>query len=101
MSRIVPWTAVVAAIGLTGCIGATDRSDFDEEVRSRGGGVTVDWIAESMDIVAVSVGVFALSSAAIGAALSMVIVTVAVSVSVPSLIVYVKVSTPVKPAGGV
>lgn len=46
---------VVVAIALSGCIGAVDRSEFDAEVRRRGGGVTTDWIIESFDSVAVSV----------------------------------------------
>lgn len=41
---------------LAGCIGAVDRSEFDAEVRARGGGVTSTWIVESFDAVARSVG---------------------------------------------
>lgn len=46
----------VVTIVLTGCIGAVDRSEFDAEVRARGGGVTTDWIAESFDLVAAEAG---------------------------------------------
>lgn len=49
MSR---WTRLVAvavvAVVAGGCVGAIDRSDFDEEVRRRGGGISAAWIDESL-----------------------------------------------------
>ncbi len=47
----------VFAIAATGCIGATDRADFDAEVRARGGGITSAWIAEGVDLIADAVGI--------------------------------------------
>jgi hypothetical protein len=35
-------TAFVAATTLAGCVGAIDRSDFDDEIKRRGGGLTSD-----------------------------------------------------------
>lgn len=46
----------VLALAASGCIGATDRADFDAEVRARGGGVTNDWVADAIGEVATSVG---------------------------------------------
>jgi hypothetical protein len=43
-------------VALTGCIGATDRSEFDAEVRARGGGLTTEWIDEALALVADEVG---------------------------------------------
>lgn len=48
--------AVVVAASTTSCIGATDRAAFDAEVRARGGGVAVAWIAAGIDLVAAEVG---------------------------------------------
>lgn len=45
------------ALAASGCIGATDRADFDAEVRARGGGITSAWIAEGVDLIAAEVGV--------------------------------------------
>ncbi|MFN3258764.1 MAG: hypothetical protein ACE37B_24030 [Ilumatobacter sp.] len=47
---------VVAMIGATGCVGATERGDFDREIQRRGGGVTNEWLAESLDALADEVG---------------------------------------------
>lgn len=44
--------AVLLTFAASGCIGATDRADFDTEVRARGGGLTSAWIAEGLDLVA-------------------------------------------------
>lgn len=49
--------ATLLAIAASGCIGATDRADFDAEVRARGGGLTSAWIAEALDLVAGEVSV--------------------------------------------
>jgi len=48
---------VVAAMLATGCLGSVDRAEFDEEVRRRGGGVSADWIDESLAAAAVELGV--------------------------------------------
>lgn len=48
--------ALLAVLALTGCVGAVDRVDFDAEIRSRGGGVAVDWVQESLDAIAQEVG---------------------------------------------
>lgn len=49
MSR---WTHLVAiafvAVAASGCVGAIDRADFDEEVRRRGGGISAAWVDESL-----------------------------------------------------
>jgi hypothetical protein len=42
---------------MTGCIGAIDRADFDAEVRARGGGVSSNWIDESLQAAATELGV--------------------------------------------
>lgn len=39
---------IAAAAFTSGCIGAIDRADFDEEVRSRGGGISAEWIEDSL-----------------------------------------------------
>ena len=41
--------AIATALGLTGCIGATDRSDFEAEIERRGGGVTSELAAEPLE----------------------------------------------------
>jgi hypothetical protein len=41
--------AIATALAFTGCIGATDRSDFEAEIERRGGGVTTDLAAEPLD----------------------------------------------------
>ncbi len=43
-------------LSLTACVGAVDRADFDAEIRSRGGGVAVDWVSDALDVVALEVG---------------------------------------------
>ncbi len=49
----------VAAVPIiaAGCIGATDRSEFDEEVRRRGGGITSTWVDEALDVAAAELSV--------------------------------------------
>lgn len=47
---------VTAALAASGCIGATDRPDFEAEVRARGGGVSTTWIADALDLAAVELG---------------------------------------------
>lgn len=49
-----PRTAVaLAALGvLAGCVGVTSRSEFDEEVRARGGGLSAEFVADSLAVVA-------------------------------------------------
>lgn len=42
---------VVVALVCTSCIGATDRSDFQEEVRERGGGVSTVLVTVALDAV--------------------------------------------------
>lgn len=49
--------ATLLAFAASGCIGATDRADFDTEVRARGGGLTSAWITEGLDLVASEVNV--------------------------------------------
>lgn len=44
---VVP--ALAAALVLTGCIGATSRTDFDTEVRERGGGLSADLLIEAAE----------------------------------------------------
>lgn len=48
--------AVAFALTASGCIGATDRADFEAEIRNRGGGVSVDWIDDALAVVAREVG---------------------------------------------
>lgn len=52
LSFIIPTLALV----ISGCIGATDRADFDAEVQARGGGVSTAWIGVAIDAVAAEVG---------------------------------------------
>lgn len=54
--RVAVIATIAMALVATGCIGATDRSDFEAEVRARGGGVSATWIGESIDAVAGEVG---------------------------------------------
>lgn len=49
--------AVVVVLGATGCIGATDRSDFDAEIQRRGGGVTSELVTEPLARLRDAVGV--------------------------------------------
>ncbi|MGI9645562.1 MAG: hypothetical protein ACR2O6_09670 [Ilumatobacteraceae bacterium] len=42
----------LALVALTGCIGATTRDDFDEEVRARGGGLTSTFVDDSLAAIA-------------------------------------------------
>lgn len=43
--------AIVVTV-TSGCIGAIDRADFNDEVRRRGGGISSDWIDESIRMAA-------------------------------------------------
>ncbi len=58
MPRRVRFLAAVALVPIVaaGCIGATDRADFDDEVRARGGGIASPWIDESLDAAAIALG---------------------------------------------
>lgn len=55
------WVRVLALVTASlvgaGCIGATDRADFDDEVRRRGGGISVTWIDESLAAAATELNV--------------------------------------------
>jgi len=51
---IAAWAMACAV--LVGCIGATDRSEFNAEVRARGGGLTTEWVDEALSLVADEVG---------------------------------------------
>ena len=42
----------LGAAGLSGCIGAMDRPEFDAEVQRRGGGVADEWILDGLAAVA-------------------------------------------------
>lgn len=48
--------AGLAMLVLSACVGATTRAEFEEEIRRRGGGLTTDFVTESLDVVAVEVG---------------------------------------------
>lgn len=41
--------AVAASLGVSGCVGATDRADFEAEIERRGGGVTSELAAQPLD----------------------------------------------------
>lgn len=53
---VIAALAASAAIAASGCVGATDRADFDREVQRRGGGVSADWLSDSLDALAAEVG---------------------------------------------
>ncbi len=53
-ARIVATSLLVVV--LAGCIGATPREDFDAEVQARGGGLTAEFLTESLDVVATELG---------------------------------------------
>lgn len=65
MRTRVPWRgrwaglvlASVAALG-AGCVGTTDRNDFNREVQARGGGLTSELPTSAVDAVAEALGVF-------------------------------------------
>ena len=59
MSRWVRHVVAGATVPIlvTGCIGATDRSEFDDEVRRRGGGITSAWIDDALDVAAAELDV--------------------------------------------
>lgn len=44
-------------LGLTACVGATERSDFEAEIRRRGGGVTTDVVSGPLDRLRAELGV--------------------------------------------
>lgn len=64
-SRVRPvlWIAALAvtASSLSGCIGAVDRMDFDNQMRERGGGMTSDLVRNGFDSLAERYGVDAVS----------------------------------------
>jgi hypothetical protein len=50
--------ACAAALGVgAGCVGTTDRSDFNEEIQARGGGLTSELPSSAVAAVAASLGV--------------------------------------------
>ncbi|EQM29924.1 hypothetical protein [Rhodococcus erythropolis] len=57
------WTVAIAltATGLSGCIGAVDRMDFDNQMRERGGGMTSELVRGGFDSLAHRYGVDAIS----------------------------------------
>ena len=54
--RIALVVAGVAAVAASGCVGATDRDDFESEVESRGGGFSEDVVSDAVDGIAEEVG---------------------------------------------
>ncbi|MDZ7912256.1 MAG: hypothetical protein U5O16_10555 [Rhodococcus sp. (in: high G+C Gram-positive bacteria)] len=64
-SRVRPvlWIAalVLTASSLSGCIGAVDRMDFEDQMRERGGGMTSDLVRNGFDSLAERYGVDAVS----------------------------------------
>ncbi|MFD6514052.1 hypothetical protein [Rhodococcus sp. NPDC060176] len=61
--RPVLWIAALAltASSLSGCIGAVDRMDFDDQMRERGGGMTSDLVRNGFDSLAERYGVDAVA----------------------------------------
>lgn len=61
--RSVLWIAalVLTASSLSGCIGAVDRMDFEDQMRERGGGMTSDLVRNGFDSLAERYGVDAVS----------------------------------------
>ncbi|BAH32921.1 hypothetical protein [Rhodococcus erythropolis] len=57
------WTVAIAltATSLSGCIGAVDRMDFDNQMRERGGGMTSELVRGGFDSLAHRYGVDAIS----------------------------------------
>lgn len=49
--------AAIVPVVATGCIGAIDRADFNEEVRARGGGIATTWVDESLAAAATALAV--------------------------------------------
>jgi hypothetical protein len=49
--------AIAASLGVTGCVGATDRADFEAEIERRGGGVTSELVAQPLDRLREAIGV--------------------------------------------
>lgn len=47
---------VAAALLLTGCVGTVDRSEFEAEIRARGGGFDQDLVVDAVDDIAARVG---------------------------------------------
>lgn len=64
-SRVRPvlWIAalVLTASSLSGCIGAVDRMDLEDQMRERGGGMTSDLVRNGFDSLAERYGVDAVS----------------------------------------
>ncbi|MDV6274260.1 hypothetical protein R3Q06_12170 [Rhodococcus erythropolis] len=61
--RSVLWIAALAltVTSLSGCIGAVDRMDFEDQMRERGGGMTSDLVRNGFDSLAERYGVDAMS----------------------------------------
>ncbi|WP_257899092.1 hypothetical protein [Rhodococcus qingshengii] len=61
--RSALWTVAIAlaATSLSGCIGAVDRMDFDNQMRERGGGMTSELVRGGFDSLAHRYGVDAVS----------------------------------------
>ena len=56
--RSSAWALTVAtALAASGCIGATDRRDFEAEIERRGGGVTSELVADPLDRLRAEIGV--------------------------------------------
>jgi hypothetical protein len=55
--RRVGLTALAVALLATACIGSVDRSDFEAEIDSRGGGFSQDLVIDSVAAVALHLGV--------------------------------------------
>ena len=53
------WTGVVACgvVVVGGCVGTTDRGEFDAIIQERGGGFTAELPLEAVDVVAAELGV--------------------------------------------
>lgn len=54
------WRTITIALALalvaTGCVGTISRSEFEEEIQSRGGGFTQDTVIEAVDAIGERVG---------------------------------------------
>ncbi|MDI9899733.1 hypothetical protein QM716_07670 [Rhodococcus sp. IEGM 1409] len=61
--RPVLWIAALAltTTSLSGCIGAVDRMDFEDQMRERGGGMTSDLVRNGFDSLAERYGVDAVT----------------------------------------
>jgi hypothetical protein len=54
--RIALVVAAAAAVAASGCVGATERDDFESEVESRGGGFSEDIVSDAVEGIADEVG---------------------------------------------